>query len=46
PYITTDFSESQIEMITPPLNSLSKVHGFLESNHILALRPLESVLLF
>lgn len=31
PYITTDFSESQVEMITPPLNSLKEVHGFLET---------------
>lgn len=33
PYITTDFSESQIEMITPPLDSVDKVHGFLETLH-------------
>lgn len=31
PYITTDFSESQVEMITPPLNSLEEAHGFLET---------------
>lgn len=33
PYITTDFSESQVEMITPPLDSIEKVHGFLETLH-------------
>jgi len=33
PYITTDFSESQVEMITPPLDNIDKVHGFLETLH-------------
>lgn len=33
PYITTDFSESQIEMITPPLSSISETIGFLETLH-------------
>ena len=33
PYITTDFSESQVEMITPPMNSLKEAHGFLETIH-------------
>ncbi|MGQ1910014.1 bifunctional glutamate--cysteine ligase GshA/glutathione synthetase GshB [Marinifilum sp. RC60d5] len=31
PFITTDFSESQVEMITPPLRSVAEVHGFLET---------------
>lgn len=31
PFITTDFSESQVEMITPPLKSIAEVHGFLET---------------
>ncbi len=31
PFITTDFSESQVEMITPPLDSIAEVHGFLET---------------
>ncbi|MGL5786296.1 MAG: bifunctional glutamate--cysteine ligase GshA/glutathione synthetase GshB [Bacteroidales bacterium] len=31
PYITTDFSESQIEMITPPLNSIAQALGFMET---------------
>jgi glutamate--cysteine ligase len=33
PYITTDFSESQVEMITPPLPSISETLGFLETIH-------------
>jgi glutamate--cysteine ligase len=33
PYITTDFSESQIEMITPPLNDIKQTLGFLETIH-------------
>ncbi|HPS12997.1 MAG TPA: bifunctional glutamate--cysteine ligase GshA/glutathione synthetase GshB, partial [Prolixibacteraceae bacterium] len=33
PYITTDFSESQIEMITPPMPSISEALGFLETIH-------------
>jgi glutamate--cysteine ligase len=33
PYITTDFSESQIEMITPPLPDIKQTIGFLETLH-------------
>ncbi|CAG35962.1 bifunctional glutamate--cysteine ligase GshA/glutathione synthetase GshB [Desulfotalea psychrophila] len=33
PYITTDFSESQIEIITPPLPSIAESLGFLETLH-------------
>jgi glutamate--cysteine ligase len=33
PYITTDFSESQIEMITPPLPDIGQAIGFLETIH-------------
>jgi len=33
PYITTDFSESQVEMITPPLPEISQAIGFLETIH-------------
>jgi len=32
-YITTDFSESQVEMITPPLPSIAQTLGFLETIH-------------
>ena len=31
PYITTDFSESQVELITPVLNSLEEVYNFCSS---------------
>lgn len=33
PYITTDFSESQVEMITPPLPSIQEALGFMETLH-------------
>lgn len=33
PYITTDFSESQVEMITPPLSDISQAIGFMETIH-------------
>ena len=33
PYITTDFSESQVEMITPPLPSIAEALGFIETLH-------------
>ncbi|MGE5393521.1 MAG: bifunctional glutamate--cysteine ligase GshA/glutathione synthetase GshB [Candidatus Saccharibacteria bacterium] len=33
PYITTDFSESQVEMITPPLPDVRQAIGFLETIH-------------
>lgn len=33
PYVTTDFSESQVEMITPPLPEISQTVGFLETIH-------------
>lgn len=40
PFITTDFSESQIEMITPPLPSLHEAHGFLTTLHQIVLQAL------
>jgi len=33
PYITTDFSESQVEMITPPLPDIRQTIGFLDAIH-------------
>jgi glutamate--cysteine ligase len=33
PFITTDFSESQIEMRTPPLSDIGQMMGFLETVH-------------
>lgn len=32
-YITTDFSESQIEMITPPLPSIEQMYDFMHTLH-------------
>ncbi|OON96278.1 MAG: bifunctional glutamate--cysteine ligase/glutathione synthetase [Candidatus Epulonipiscium fishelsonii] len=31
PYITTDFSESQVEMITPVMNTVEECHNFMEN---------------
>ncbi len=33
PYITTDFSESQVEIITPPKNSMDEAYYMLENLH-------------
>lgn len=33
PFITTDFSESQVEMITPPMDSIPGVLQFMETLH-------------
>jgi len=33
PYITTDYSEALLELITPPLNSISEVSNFLQYAH-------------
>ncbi|HJO94531.1 MAG TPA: bifunctional glutamate--cysteine ligase GshA/glutathione synthetase GshB [Victivallales bacterium] len=33
PYITVDFAESQVELITPILNSIPEAHGFLKNLH-------------
>ncbi len=40
-YITTDFSESQVEMITPPLPSVTQTLGFLETIHDIVSLELE-----
>ncbi len=40
-YITTDFSESQVEMITPPLPSIEQALGFLETIHDIVSLELE-----
>ncbi|QZE15835.1 bifunctional glutamate--cysteine ligase GshA/glutathione synthetase GshB [Halosquirtibacter laminarini] len=31
PFITTDFSESQIEIISPPLSDINEAHGFIHT---------------
>ena len=41
-YITTDFSESQVEMITPPLPTIKETIGFLETIHDIVSLELES----
>lgn len=33
PYITTDFSESQVEVITPSMDTIEESYNFLESLH-------------
>jgi len=40
-YITTDFSESQVEMITPPLPTIAQTLGFLETIHDIVSLELE-----
>ncbi|MBU3106274.1 bifunctional glutamate--cysteine ligase GshA/glutathione synthetase GshB [Clostridium gasigenes] len=41
PYITTDFSESQVELITPTFNSLEEVYDFLNSLYNITALELE-----
>lgn len=31
PYITTDFAEAQLELVTPPRSSIKEAYGFLET---------------
>ncbi|WP_034550657.1 bifunctional glutamate--cysteine ligase GshA/glutathione synthetase GshB [Carnobacterium funditum] len=40
PYIQTDFSESQLELITPPLNSISETNRWLSAIHDVVLRTI------
>lgn len=42
PNITTDFSESQVEMITPPLPDIKQTLGFLETLHDIISLELEN----
>ena len=42
PYITVDFSESQIEMITPTENSVEKAYDFLRNIHEIVATNLKS----
>ena len=41
PYITTDFSESQIELITPTLNTVEEVYSFLNALYDITALELE-----
>lgn len=42
PYITTDFSESQVELITPPEDNIEKVFHFLQQSHWWVSQNIES----
>ncbi len=46
PYITVDFSESQLEMITPPQRSMGEALGFLETIHDVVVENLTDELLW
>ncbi|QEN03638.1 bifunctional glutamate--cysteine ligase GshA/glutathione synthetase GshB [Thiospirochaeta perfilievii] len=41
PYITTDFSESQVEVITPPCKSMDEAYFMLENLHDIVTENLE-----
>ncbi|MCK5834731.1 MAG: bifunctional glutamate--cysteine ligase GshA/glutathione synthetase GshB [Lentisphaeria bacterium] len=41
PYITTDFSESQVEVITPSVDTLEEAHDFLKALHNIVALELE-----
>lgn len=45
-YITTDFSESQIEIITPTCNSIEEAYHFLENLNTIVMLNLEDELLW
>lgn len=42
PYITTDFSESQIELITPPLSTVDEAHNFLTALYDMTVLELDN----
>lgn len=46
PYLTTDFSEAQLEMITPPIKNLNELEGFLFSLHSFLYHNLNDELLW
>lgn len=46
PYITTDFSESQVEMITPPSHSLNEAYEFLNMLYDIVSEELDEELLW
>ncbi|WP_105617061.1 bifunctional glutamate--cysteine ligase GshA/glutathione synthetase GshB [Vallitalea okinawensis] len=46
PYITTDFSESQLEMITPVCKSINDVHQMLENIHDIVSSNIDDELLW
>ncbi|PQJ28038.1 bifunctional glutamate--cysteine ligase GshA/glutathione synthetase GshB [Rubritalea profundi] len=46
PYVTVDFSESQLEMITPPVGSMDEALGFMETIHDIVTENLADELLW
>lgn len=46
PYITTDYSEALIELISPPLPSLKKALAFIEDLHSFAYKRLDNEILW
>ncbi|HAS79845.1 MAG TPA: bifunctional glutamate--cysteine ligase GshA/glutathione synthetase GshB [Fusobacteriaceae bacterium] len=46
PYITTDFSESQVEIITPSLDTIEETYDFLDSLHDIVSLELKDELLW
>lgn len=46
PYIKTDFSESQIELVTPAFNSIEKTFSFLNNLQVMAEQVIENELLW
>ena len=46
PYITTDFSEALLELITPPLTSFSAVMDFLQHTHQFVYSKLQNEILW
>ncbi|HEX2946994.1 MAG TPA: glutamate--cysteine ligase [Clostridia bacterium] len=46
PYITTDFSESQVELVTPPFGTVEKLYGYLQWLHQYAEKALQNELLW
>jgi glutamate--cysteine ligase len=46
PYIKTDFSESQIELVTPAFNSIDKTFSFLNNLQIMSEQIIENELLW
>lgn len=46
PYITTDYSEALIELITPPLSSVKKTLSFIEGLHTFAYKRLNQEILW
>ncbi len=46
PFITTDFSESQPEFVTPPLSSIEEVYDFMKNILIYCLKQLDDEFLW